>query len=45
MKWVNKLSGLSILVISQDVSTVTVRAHDLVHGYGGKEMVVKVPPY
>lgn len=23
---------------------VTIRAHDLVHGYGGKELLVRLPP-
>ena len=31
------------IVIPADVDTVTVRAHDSVHGFGGVEMVVPVP--
>ena len=29
--------------IPEDIDEVTVRAHDLVHGYGGKTMKVAVP--
>ena len=29
--------------IPEDLSEVLVRAHDLVHGYGGEEAVVKLP--
>ena len=29
--------------IPERLATVTIRAHDLVHGYGGKEMQVKLP--
>lgn len=35
--------SLSGVEISQNIGTVTVRAYDLVHGNGGKEMVVKLP--
>ncbi len=35
--------NLSGVAISSDVESVTVRAHDLVHGYGGKEMNVALP--
>jgi hypothetical protein len=31
---------LSVLVISPDVTIVTVRAHDLVDGFGGQDIVV-----
>lgn len=34
------LSGVSI---DSSIHTVTVRAHDLVHGYGGKEVTVRLP--
>jgi hypothetical protein len=34
------LSGVSI---PEGISTVTIRAHDLVHGYGGKTMTVELP--
>ena len=30
------------IVIPEEVTTVTVRAHDLVHGYGGKEETVQL---
>jgi hypothetical protein len=29
--------------IPEGISTVTIRAHDLVHGYGGKNMTVELP--
>jgi len=35
--------SLSGVVIDKNISSVIVRAHDLVHGYGGKEMVVELP--
>lgn len=35
--------SLSGIEIPQDVDSVTVRARDSVHGYGGKEMSVEVP--
>ncbi len=35
--------SLSGVEIPQGVSSVTVRAHDLVHGTGGAEMVVDIP--
>ena len=35
--------SLSGVKIPQGVGTVTIRAHDLVHGYGGKVEVVEVP--
>lgn len=35
--------SLSGVAIPQEIDMVTVRAHDLVHGYGGKEMSVEVP--
>ena len=35
--------SLSWLVIPADIKTVTVRAHDSVHGYGGVEMTLAVP--
>ncbi len=35
--------SLSGVAIPKSVTTVTVRAHDLVHGNGGVEMVVEVP--
>jgi len=31
------------IMIPEDVKTVTIRAHDKVEGYGGKEMSVEVP--
>jgi hypothetical protein len=31
------------VAIPQSVKSVTVRAHDLVHGYGGREMTVALP--
>lgn len=35
--------SLGGIAIGADVRQVSVRAHDLVHGYGGAEMVVDVP--
>jgi hypothetical protein len=35
--------SLSGVAIPPNVSSVTVRAHDLVHGTGGAEMVVDIP--
>lgn len=35
--------SLSGVAIDAGISSVTVRAHDLVHGYGGKEKVVELP--
>lgn len=35
--------SLGGLCIPEGVSEVTIRAHDKVHGYGGREMTVKVP--
>jgi len=35
--------SLDNVKIPAGVTEVRVRAHDLVHGYGGKEMVVKLP--
>lgn len=35
--------SLGGLRIPEGVSDVTIRAHDKVHGYGGREMTVKVP--
>ncbi|MCD6580649.1 MAG: hypothetical protein J7K90_02505 [Desulfuromusa sp.] len=35
--------SLSGVVIDKSISSVIVRAHDLVHGYGGKEMAVELP--
>ena len=35
--------SLSGVVIDSGINSVTIRAHDLVHGYGGKEMQVKLP--
>ncbi len=35
--------SLSGVVVPLNVSRVTVRAHDLVHGDGGTEMVVDIP--
>jgi len=32
------------ITIPEDVKTVTVRAHDKVEGYGGKEMTIGLPP-
>ncbi len=36
--------SLAGVVIPADVRRVTLRAHDLVHGLGGKEIVVELPP-
>lgn len=36
--------SLSNVDIPMDIDQVTVRAHDKVHGYGGKEMEVHLPP-
>jgi hypothetical protein len=33
--------SLSGIDIPEEVSTVVVRAHDLIHGYGGKEITVE----
>ncbi len=35
--------SLSGVVIDPEITSVTIRAHDLVHGYGGKEITVKLP--
>ncbi len=35
--------SLSGVKIPAELTTVTIRAHDSVHKYGGKEMTVKVP--
>lgn len=35
--------GLSGVAIADTISRVTVRAHDKVHGYGGREMTVALP--
>jgi len=35
--------SLSGVKIPKGVSEVVVRGHDLVHAYGGKEMIVKIP--
>ncbi|MDX2481807.1 MAG: hypothetical protein QNK24_15905 [Desulfuromusa sp.] len=35
--------SLSGVVINAEISSVIVRAHDLVHGYGGKEIIVELP--
>jgi len=35
--------SLSGVVIPAELTSVTIRAHDNVHKYGGKEMTVKVP--
>ena len=35
--------SLSGVKIPENLAEVTVRAHDLVHGYGGKTVEVKVP--
>jgi hypothetical protein len=35
--------SLSGIVIPDDVAAVTIRAHDSVHGDGGKELTVAVP--
>ena len=35
--------SLGGVAIPPEVTTVTVRAHDLVHGYGGREMTVELP--
>ena len=35
--------SLSGIEIGAGVSSVIVRAHDLVHGYGGQEMTVELP--
>jgi hypothetical protein len=32
------------VVIPEDVRSVTVRANDSVHGYGGAEILVELPP-
>lgn len=34
------LSGVSI---APDIREVTIRGHDLVHGYGGKEQTITIP--
>jgi hypothetical protein len=36
--------SLSGVAIPSDVEQVTVRAHDSVDGYGGREVVVAIPP-
>ncbi len=35
--------SLSGVAIDAGIRSVTVRAHDLVHNYGGKDMVVELP--
>lgn len=35
--------SLANVKIRQGIDAITVRAHDSVHGYGGKEMSVKIP--
>ena len=35
--------SLSGVVIDPEITSVTIRAHDLVHGYGGEEKIVKIP--
>lgn len=35
--------SLSGVEIGAGVSSVVIRAHDLVHGYGGREMTVELP--
>ena len=35
--------SLSGVVIDPEITSVTIRAHDLVHGYGGEEKNVKLP--
>jgi hypothetical protein len=35
--------SLSGVVVPQDVTHLTVQAHDLVHGFGGKKVKVDVP--
>ena len=35
--------SLSGAAIDSRIETVTIRAHDLVHGYGGKEIIVRLP--
>ena len=35
--------SLSGVAIPPDIATVTVRAHDNVHGLGGAEMTVRLP--
>lgn len=35
--------SLSGVEIDSNINSVTIRAHDLVHGYGGKETVVRLP--
>ena len=33
-----------VIAVPEDVTSVIVQAGDLVHGFGGKEMTVKLPP-
>jgi hypothetical protein len=35
--------SLSRVVIPRSVSRVTLRAHDKIHGFGGKEIIIAVP--
>ncbi len=35
--------SLSGVAIDSRIETVTIRAHDLVHGYSGKEIIVRLP--
>ena len=35
--------GISGVVIPEGVTKISVRAHDLVHGYGGKTVTVEIP--
>ena len=35
--------SLTNVKVPGDLSEVVVRAHDLIHEYGGKEMVVQIP--
>lgn len=34
--------SISNIKIPKDIQSVTIRAHDLIHGYGGKEFTVKI---
>lgn len=35
--------SLSDVFIPENIKTVTVRAHDLIHGYGGQEITLELP--
>ena len=37
--------SLSDIHISDNINVVKVRAHDLIHGYGGKELTVTLPKF